>query len=64
MDRYEGFILDQPLGCEFRRESVLVTPDNGGEPVSAWIYYYNLSTDGLPVIRDGDFVRSVGGVSA
>ena len=54
MDRYEGFVPETPLDCEFRRERVRVTFDSG-ESRETWIYFYNLSTDALTLIPGGDY---------
>jgi len=60
LDRYEGWDeKKQPRSAEFKRSRVAV--DLGaGKKVRAWIYLYNRSTEGLPQIRSGDYLKSAG----
>lgn len=57
LDNYEecspGFAQPQ----EYQRELQSITLENG-ETVSAWVYVYNRSTDGLRLIKSGDFLMA------
>lgn len=55
MDRYEGFVPEDPRDCEFRRERARVVLDSG-VCFEVWIYYYNLAIDALMEIPAGDYV--------
>lgn len=55
LDDYEGLNTlagEKPL---YKRE--LVTVYQNGETVTAWIYWYNGSTEGLPEIQTGDVMK-------
>jgi gamma-glutamylcyclotransferase (GGCT)/AIG2-like uncharacterized protein YtfP len=55
LDEYEGF---NPAGfSEYIRERVTVERSDGSQ-VEAWIFLYNLSTEGLVRIESGDFIQS------
>jgi len=41
---------------EYRREPALVELTTG-QTITAWVYVYNRSTDGLPRITSGDFLQ-------
>ncbi|MES2881168.1 MAG: gamma-glutamylcyclotransferase family protein [Bacteroidota bacterium] len=47
--------LDEYEGCEFTRQLTKVEVENGGEYI-AWIYFYNGSTEGWPLIESGDYL--------
>lgn len=55
LDNYEecgpGFAPPQ----EYRREQQSVIPENS-DSVTAWVYVYNRSTEGLRLIQSGDFL--------
>jgi gamma-glutamylcyclotransferase (GGCT)/AIG2-like uncharacterized protein YtfP len=60
LDRYEGWDeKKQPRSAEFKRSRVAVDV-GAGKKVRAWIYLYNRSTEGLPQIRSGDYLKSAG----
>lgn len=60
LDRYEGWDeKKQPRSAEFKRSRVAVDVGSG-KKVRAWIYLYNRPTDGLPLIRSGDYLKSAG----
>lgn len=53
LDDYEGCAEGYPPPPLFVRKIQTVHTDHGA--IDAWIYLYNLSVDGLPVIESGDF---------
>jgi len=55
LDTYEGYNPDQPENGLFHREEVIVK--FGQEDLTAWAYLYNLPTEDLTPIPDGDFLR-------
>lgn len=58
LDRYEGFVPASPEGCEFVRTTARIVMDRGDD-LTAWVYLYNLSLDGLPRIDGGDYLQFV-----
>ena len=53
LDDYEGFGIDQEQPNLFIRELITITCNN--HPLSCWVYFYNLSVDGLKEITSGDY---------
>ncbi|WP_084395797.1 gamma-glutamylcyclotransferase family protein [Henriciella aquimarina] len=56
MDAFEDIKPDDPEGSLYRREKTDIIDDSGrptGE--TAWIYIYNQSTNGYPVLEDGNW---------
>lgn len=57
LDNYEecgpGFAQPQ----EYRREQQNIMLENG-DSITAWVYVYNRSTDGLRLIKSGDFLMA------
>ncbi len=47
--------LDDYEGDGFTRQLTKVQMDNGGEYI-AWIYFYNGSTEDIPLIESGDYL--------
>lgn len=56
LDRYEGFVPESPSGCEFVREETRVELKDG-RTVEAWVYWYQLNSQGLEPIPDGDYLK-------
>jgi len=52
LDRFEGYDQLSPAEGEYSRKRRNVTRDNGGV-VECWMYDYNWSTEGFPIIADG-----------
>lgn len=55
VDEYEEYRPADHAKGEYRREIWRVVL-HSGETLNAWIYIYNLPTDGFPVIASGDYV--------
>jgi gamma-glutamylcyclotransferase (GGCT)/AIG2-like uncharacterized protein YtfP len=56
LDEYEGFDPQSPhAGLFIRTRCTVTTPD--GQKQSCWIYAYNGSVDGLPLIGSGDYLK-------
>ena len=56
LDRYEGYLPDAPGRSLFLRQRTRVTREDG-EPVRAWVYVYNGTTDRLRRITSGDYLE-------
>ncbi|MDB5087056.1 MAG: btrG [Mucilaginibacter sp.] len=54
LDYYEGFGADQAKPNLFIRERMSIETDN--EPVICWVYLYNLSVEGLWLIKSGKYL--------
>ncbi len=52
LDRYEGYDQLSPDGSEYIRRRRNVTLANG-DVVECWMYDYNWSTEGFPIIANG-----------
>jgi gamma-glutamylcyclotransferase (GGCT)/AIG2-like uncharacterized protein YtfP len=52
LDRYEGYDQLSPAEGEYIRQRRNVTLDNGSV-VECWMYDYNWSIEGFPIIADG-----------
>ncbi|MFH5833559.1 gamma-glutamylcyclotransferase [Halalkalibaculum sp. DA3122] len=61
LDRYEGYDAFDPDNSLYvrKKESVWVASSEYVNPVTAWIYLYNRSTDGLTEIRSGDYLSYI-----
>lgn len=57
LDRYEGTRPYVAPPAEYRRDRALVRMDDG-RLISAWVYYYQLSTGGARRIRSGDYLAA------
>jgi gamma-glutamylcyclotransferase (GGCT)/AIG2-like uncharacterized protein YtfP len=55
LDDYEGLNTEEGETPLYRREQVEVYQN--GEPVTAWIYWYNKSIEGMPAIETGDVLK-------
>jgi gamma-glutamylcyclotransferase (GGCT)/AIG2-like uncharacterized protein YtfP len=55
LDDYEGIIPEEGLQALYRREIVAVSTPNG--EIYAWVYWYNGSVEGQPVIECGDVLE-------
>ena len=55
LDDYEGLNTEAGEIPLYKRE--LVTVQQPGETSTAWVYWYNLSTDGLQEIETGDVMK-------
>ena len=55
LDTYEGYDPKQPENGLFQRKEVMIT--FRGEEFPAWAYLYNLPTEDLQPIPDGDFLK-------
>jgi gamma-glutamylcyclotransferase (GGCT)/AIG2-like uncharacterized protein YtfP len=53
LDDYEGVVVEADEAQMYRREVTTVYP-NDGAATEAWIYWYNGSVAGRPVIASGD----------
>ena len=58
LDEYEGYLPQQEAITEFRRNLVSVIPEGGG-PLLAWIYLYNLNTESAEEIQSGNYLELV-----
>ena len=56
LDRYEGYLPDTPGRSLFLRQRTLVARKDR-EPVRAWVYVYNGTTDRLRHITSGDYLE-------
>jgi len=54
LDRFEGYLPDDPQGSLFRRVRTEVTLEGGGEAL-AWVYRYARSMEGFSAISSGDY---------
>lgn len=57
LDRYEGTRPHVAPPAEYRRDRALVRMDDG-RLISAWVYYYQLSTGGARRIATGDYLAA------
>ena len=55
LDDYEGLIVEEGEMPLYKREPV--TAFWNGQASEAWIYWYNVSIDGLPEISSGDLLE-------
>jgi len=55
LDTYEGYDPQQPEQSLFVRQQAEVYA--GDQPLTSWVYVYNLPTDELLLIESGDFLR-------
>lgn len=55
LDDYEGLNTEVGETPLYKREQVEVYQN--GQPVAAWIYWYNDSIDGMPAIETGDVLK-------
>jgi gamma-glutamylcyclotransferase (GGCT)/AIG2-like uncharacterized protein YtfP len=55
LDDYEGLNVEQGQQPLYKRE--LVNVYQNGEATTAWIYWYNKSTDGMPEIKTGEIMK-------
>lgn len=55
LDDYEGVTVEAGEYPEFRRD--LIEVECQGETQQAWIYWYNSSTDGRPLVESGDVLK-------
>jgi gamma-glutamylcyclotransferase (GGCT)/AIG2-like uncharacterized protein YtfP len=55
LDDYEGLVVEEGETPMYKREPVVAYQK--GQPVHAWIYWYNGKTDGLPEIVSGDLMQ-------
>ena len=58
LDYYEGVGDDFEQPTEFIRAIIPVQVNN--QTAECWVYLYNLSTDGKPIIESGDFALHMG----
>ena len=56
LDGYEGVGENYPQPNLFTRELVTAFLDDGTQ-YETWVYFYNLSVDGLKQITSGDFLK-------
>jgi len=56
LDAFEGYNAENPSAGEFRRESADIVL-NDGRTVRAWVYQYQKSVFGLPMIPSGDYAQ-------
>jgi gamma-glutamylcyclotransferase (GGCT)/AIG2-like uncharacterized protein YtfP len=54
LDDYEGLCVEEGEVPLYRREIVIA--DTGNEKVAAWVYWYNRSVEGYPLIESGDIL--------
>lgn len=57
IDDYEGYGLEQDLPNLYIRSVASIETDSG--TVDAWIYLYNLPTNGLPQIPSGNYAEYI-----
>ena len=55
VDGYEGYGTDQPRLNEFMRK--LIEVETAAGVVTCWVYFYNLSTDGLFLFENGRYIK-------
>jgi gamma-glutamylcyclotransferase (GGCT)/AIG2-like uncharacterized protein YtfP len=55
LDDYEGLNTEEGEQPMYRREAVLAYQN--GQPVTAWIYWFNGNVTGLPEIESGDLMQ-------
>lgn len=55
LDDYEGLNAEEGEQPMYRREAVLAYQN--GQPVTAWIYWFNGNVTGLPEIESGDLMQ-------
>jgi gamma-glutamylcyclotransferase (GGCT)/AIG2-like uncharacterized protein YtfP len=56
LDRYEGYLENDPEKSEYIRVKTDVQM-NSGNKLSVWIYWCNLDLQGKPVIKNKDYLR-------
>lgn len=55
LDDYEGLNTEEGEQPMYKREAVLAYQN--GQPVTAWIYWFNGNVTGLPEIESGDLIQ-------
>jgi hypothetical protein len=55
LDDYEGLNVETGETPLYKRELAKIYQDK--EPISAWIYWYNLSVSGFPTLEIGDILK-------
>lgn len=60
LDEYEGVHPEPPQQPLYRRDLTIAILEDGTE-TNAWVYWYNLPVDGLPVIESGDVLDYLNG---
>lgn len=55
LDDYEGLNAEEGEIAPYKREEVIAYQD--GQPVMAWIYWFNGNVDGKPAIESGDLIQ-------
>lgn len=55
VDDYEGYGIEQPQPNEFIREVLDIETVSGS--IRCWVYLFNLPTEGLTLIRSGNYIK-------